>query len=77
LQWSWPWNRPKANSGRFLRFCNGGRDVALAQDGCEGFEIYQGQNDTNRFMLVEHWSSVEKHAHFQKNVLEAVFLTLS
>ena len=52
-----------------------GREIALAQEGCEGFEVYQGKDEPYRFLLLEHWSSVEMHQpHFRRNVIEAGIL---
>jgi len=44
------------------------RDLTLTVDGCEGFDVYQGKDDRNRFVMVERWASVDIHqAHFEKN----------
>lgn len=46
-----------------------GRDFAATVEGSEGFEVFQGKDDPHRFVMVEHWSSVEAHErHFETNV---------
>jgi quinol monooxygenase YgiN len=46
-----------------------GRDFTMTVDGCEGFEVFQGKDDPNKFVMTEMWSSVEDHrSHFDKNV---------
>jgi quinol monooxygenase YgiN len=46
-----------------------GRDFAATVEGSEGFEVFQGHDDSHRFVMVEHWSSVEAHQrHFETNV---------
>ena len=46
-----------------------GRDFTKTVEGSEGFEVYQRQDDPNRFVMVVHWSSMEAHqAHFEANV---------
>jgi quinol monooxygenase YgiN len=46
-----------------------GRDFAMTVEGCEGFEVFQGKDDPNRFVMTESWASVEDHrSHFEKNV---------
>jgi quinol monooxygenase YgiN len=46
-----------------------GRDFTLTVEGCEGFEVFQGKDDSNRFVMTERWASVEDHqSHFERNV---------
>jgi quinol monooxygenase YgiN len=46
-----------------------GQDFAMTVEGCEGFEVFQGKDDPNRFVMTETWESVEDHrSHFEKNV---------
>jgi quinol monooxygenase YgiN len=46
-----------------------GRDFTLTVEGCEGFEVFQGKDDSNRFVMTESWASVEDHrSHFERNV---------
>jgi quinol monooxygenase YgiN len=52
-----------------------GRDFAGAVNGSEGFEMFQGQHDPHKFVMVERWTSVEVHqAHFEKNVKDSGIL---
>lgn len=45
------------------------RAFGLTVDSCEGYEVYQGKDDPDRFVMVETWSSVAAHDdHFDKNV---------
>jgi quinol monooxygenase YgiN len=47
-----------------------GRGFALTVDGCEGFEIYQGTETAESFVMIERWASVEQHQrHFETNVV--------
>ena len=46
-----------------------GRDFSSTVEGFEAFEVYQGSNDPQRFVMVERWASIEAHqAHFETNV---------
>jgi quinol monooxygenase YgiN len=46
-----------------------GRDFTATVEGSEGFDVFQGKDDPHKFVMLEHWSSVEAHqAHFEKNV---------
>ena len=46
-----------------------GRDFSATVEGCEGFEVYQGNDDPHRFVMVERWASVDTHQrHFETNV---------
>ena len=38
-----------------------GRDISRAAEGCISFELFQRQDDENRFMFLETWSSLEAH----------------
>jgi quinol monooxygenase YgiN len=38
-----------------------GRDVSRTADGCESFELFQRQDDEDRFMFIERWASIEAH----------------
>ena len=62
-----------ADKGDELRpLLEGGRDVALAVEGCEGFEIYRSQEKPEAFVMIERWASAEQHqGHFQANVVES------
>jgi quinol monooxygenase YgiN len=46
-----------------------GRDFAGTVEGSEGFDVFQGRDDPTKFVMIEHWSSVEAHQkHFDENV---------
>ena len=46
-----------------------GRDFSMTVEGCEGFEVFQGKDDPNMFVMTERWASVEDHqSHFESNV---------
>ncbi len=38
-----------------------GRDISRAAEGCEAFELFQREDDENKFMFLEQWSSIEAH----------------
>jgi quinol monooxygenase YgiN len=38
-----------------------GRNLSRAAQGCESFELYQRQDDENKFMFLERWTSIESH----------------
>lgn len=33
-------------------------------DGCQGVDVYQGQDDTSRIVLVERWDSRDHHQKY-------------
>lgn len=49
-----------------------GRDVSRTAPGCESFELYQRQDDPNKFMFLESWTSIEAHHH---NMTENIVAT--
>jgi heme oxygenase (mycobilin-producing) len=52
-----------------LSMLRGGRDSAGTVEPSEGFEVFQGADDPHKFVMVEHWASIEAHqAHFERNV---------
>ena len=38
-----------------------GRNLSRAAEGCESFELYQREDDENKFMFLERWASIESH----------------
>lgn len=49
-----------------------GRDFARGVAGCDGFDVYRGDNDPNRFVMIETWESAEAHRqHLEANVVGA------
>ena len=63
--------RFRARDGKaaeLLTLLQGARDFSLTVDGCEGFDVYQGQSDPHQFAMVEMWRSEQIHeAHFETN----------
>jgi quinol monooxygenase YgiN len=46
-----------------------GRDFSMTVEGCECFEVFQGKDDPNKFVMTERWASVEDHrSHFETSV---------
>jgi quinol monooxygenase YgiN len=65
----------QGKADELLAMLQQGRDFTATVDGSEGFDVFQGRDDPNRFVMVEHWSSPEAHqAHFEKNVKGAGIL---
>lgn len=40
-----------------------GCDLSRAAHGCETFELFRREDDPNKFMFLESWSSIEAHHH--------------
>lgn len=38
-----------------------GRDLSRVAEGCETFELFRREDDPNKFMFLERWSSIEAH----------------
>jgi quinol monooxygenase YgiN len=38
-----------------------GRDISRTAAGCTDFQLFRRQDDANRFMFLETWSSIEAH----------------
>lgn len=57
------------NAEALLPLLQQGRDFSSRAAGCEAFDLYQGQDDPHKFVMVERWTSLEAHhANFEKNV---------
>ena len=62
----------EGKADELLSMLRQGRDFSVTAKGSEGFEVFQGEDDPHKFVMVERWSSVKAHqAHFEKNVKEA------
>ena len=62
----------QGKADELLPMLDAGRGVALASDGCEGFDVIRSQDEPENFMLIERWASEDQHqAHFQKNIIES------
>ena len=59
-------------AGELLPLLRDGRDISRAADGCESFELFQRQDDENKFMFLEEWSSIEAH---HKNMADNIVAT--
>ncbi len=47
-----------------------GRDISRAADGCESFELYQREDDENKFVFLERWATIElHHANMANNIV--------
>jgi quinol monooxygenase YgiN len=51
----------EGNAEPLLALLQQGRDMSAQAEGCEAFEVFQGEDDPNRFVMVERWTSVEAH----------------
>jgi quinol monooxygenase YgiN len=59
----------EGKADELLAILRQGRDFTATVEGSEGFDVFQGKDDPHKFVMLEHWSSVEAHqAHFEKNV---------
>ena len=59
----------EGKAGELLTLLLQGRDFAATVDGSEGFDVFQGLDDPNQFVMVERWATAEaRQAHFEKNV---------
>ena len=58
------------NAEQLLSLLSEGRDVSRAAEGCESFELFQREDDPNRFMFFERWTSIEAHhENMAKNIV--------
>ena len=59
----------EGKADELLAILKQGRDFTATVEGSEGFDVFQGKDDPHKFVMAEHWSSVEAHQeHFEKNV---------
>ena len=59
----------EGNAAALLALLKQGRDFSLKAPGCEAFELYQSEDQPNRFVMVERWKRIEDHhANFAKQV---------
>ena len=65
------------NAADLLPLLRAGRDISRAADGCESFELFQRQDDENKFMFLEQWRSAEDHhENMATNILASGHLAL-
>jgi quinol monooxygenase YgiN len=49
-----------------------GRDISRKAAGCESFELFQRNDDSNRFVFLEKWTSIEAHhENMMKNIVQS------
>ena len=60
----------EGNAEELLALLQQGRDFSRKADGCESFDVFQRQDDPNKFMFLEQWNSLEAHhENVAKNVV--------
>jgi quinol monooxygenase YgiN len=60
----------EGNAAKLLALLQQGRDFSRKAEGCESFEVFQRQDDPNKFMFLEQWASYEAHKeNVTKNVV--------
>ena len=60
----------EGNAGELAALLQQGRDFSRKAEGCESFEVFQRQDDPNKFMFLEQWASYEAHKeNVAKNVV--------
>ena len=60
----------EGNGAKLAALLQQGRDFSRKAEGCESFELFQRQNDPNKFMFMERWASLEAHKeNVAKNVV--------
>lgn len=62
----------EGNGEKLAALLQQGRDFSRKAEGCESFEVYQRQDDPNKYMFLEQWTSLEAHReNVAKNVVES------
>jgi quinol monooxygenase YgiN len=60
----------EGNAAKLLALLQQGRDFSRKAEGCESFEVFQRQDDPNKYMFLEQWASLEAHrANVAENVV--------
>ena len=60
----------EGNAERLLPLLREGRDLSRRAEGCERFDLFRREDDPNRFMFLERWTSIEAHhANMAQNVV--------
>jgi quinol monooxygenase YgiN len=61
----------EGNADALLPLLQAGRDVSRAAEGCEAFDLYRREDDTNTFTFLERWSSIDAHhENMRRNIVE-------
>ena len=59
------------NAEHLARLLIEGRDLSRSAEGCEAFDLFRRQDDPNRFMFIERWTSIDAHhANMAQNIVE-------
>jgi quinol monooxygenase YgiN len=62
----------EGNAAKLMALLQQGRDFSRKAEGCESFEVYQRQDDPNKYMFLEQWTSLEAHQeNVTRNVVES------
>jgi quinol monooxygenase YgiN len=60
----------EGNAAKLSELLQQGRDFSRKAEGCESFEMFQRENDPNKFMFLERWASLDAHhENVAKNVV--------
>ncbi|HZI39008.1 MAG TPA: antibiotic biosynthesis monooxygenase family protein [Acidimicrobiia bacterium] len=60
----------EGNGANLLALLRQGRDFSRKAEGCESFEVFQRQDDPNKYMFLEQWTSLDAHhENVAKNVV--------
>ena len=60
----------EGNAEQLLALLQQGRDFSRKAEGCESFEVFQRQDDPNKYMFLEQWVSLDAHhENVAKNVI--------
>jgi quinol monooxygenase YgiN len=60
----------EGNAEQLLALLQQGRDFSRKAEGCESFEVFQRQDDPNKYMFLEQWASLDAHhENVSKNVV--------
>ena len=60
----------EGNAANLSALLQQGRDFSRKADGCESFDLFQRENDPNKFMFLERWASLDAHKeNVAKNVV--------
>ena len=53
-----------------LPLLRAGRDISRRAEGCERFDLFQRQDDPDKFMFLERWTSIDAHhANMAQNIV--------
>ncbi len=62
----------EGNAAKLAALLQQGCDFSRKAEGSESFDLFQRQNDPNKFMFMQQWASLEAHKqHVADNVVES------